>query len=155
MMAIARAVSVAVSCLLLSACARPEDPARVQLRARLKQDAPLSNDELGRTLDEVSRALAGKTVRFTQEAVTRDLDAPQREAVLGILTNRAGVFDEGVESAGGATLRVMNAPGRASNAELDAARRLFIDADTFLPRRFEFSSGVSSDEYAFDLVVQP
>ena len=150
-----RLVPLLLAGVVFSACGRPEDPARVGLRARLEQDAPLSNEELGRVLDEVGRTLAGKTVRIKEGGVTRELDEPQREAVLGILTYRAGVYDEGVRIAGGETLRVINAPGKASNAELDAIRRLLIDAGTLLPRRFEFTSGVGSDEYAFDLVVEP
>jgi len=141
--------------MMTSACGSPEDPARAELRARLKQTASMSKEELGRVLDEVGRGIQGKTVKLKQGNETRELDEQQREAVLGILTYRAGVFDEGMRTTDGATLRIINAPGKSSNAELDAARRLLIDADTLLPRRFEFISGVASDEYAFDLVVQP
>lgn len=154
-MAIMRVVSLLLLCLALSGCGQPEDPARAALRARLKQAAPLSSEELGRVLDEVDRGLAGKTIRVREDDVLQELVEPRRDAVLGILSYRAGVFDEGLRIAGGTTLRVINAPGRSSNAELDAARLLMIDADTLLPRRFEFTSGVASDEYAFDLVIQP
>jgi hypothetical protein len=148
-------VPVLLAGLALSTCAPPEDPARAELRARLKQSDSLSSEELGRVLDETGRTLDGKTIRIKLDGAVQDLVEPQREAVLGILTHRAGVFDEGVRMTDGATLRVINAPGRASNAELDAARRLLIDVETLLPRRFEFSSGVAADEYAFDLVIDP
>jgi hypothetical protein len=149
-----RAVPLAL-CLLLTACAKPEDPARVALRTRLKASATMSSDEIAGMFDQVGHALEGKTVRSRLSNVTQDLDAVQKEAALGMITNRVGVFDEGIRTLNGRTVRVMNAPGRPSNAELDAARHLMIDVETLLPYHFEFTSGVASDEYAFDLVVQP
>jgi hypothetical protein len=143
-----------VASLVISACGQREDPARVELRSRLKQDARLSNEDLGRELDEVSRTLAGKTVRFKQDSVTGTLNEEQRSVVLGMLTDRAGVYDEGVRTTGGATLRVINAPGRSLNSEYEATRRLLVDAETFLPRRFEFTYGVSGlGDYSFDLLI--
>jgi hypothetical protein len=155
MTALLRVTTLLLATIMIAACGRPEDPARVELRARLEQEATLSNEEIGHLLDEVGRSLAGKTVRIKEGSAPRELDEAQREVVLGMLTYRAGVFDEGLRTVDGAALRVLNAPGRASNAELDATRLLLIDVNTFLPRRFEFRSGVASDEYAFDLVVSP
>lgn len=150
----ARATVLLVICALLGSCQRPEDPARAALRARLKQPATLPADDLGRVLDEVSRGIEGKTVRIRQDQATRELDSEQRDAVLGMLTYRAGVFDEGLRTDDGATLRVINAPGKSSNAEIEASRRLLIDIETFQPRRFEFSYAFAGfGDYAYDLVV--
>jgi len=140
---------------LLTACGNPEDPARIQLRERLRQQAPLSHEEIASLLDEVHRTVGSGKVRATRGGATADMDERDHDVVLGMLTNHAGVFDEGLRTIENRTLRVVNAPGRPSNAELDAARHLFIDIATFLPAHFEFTSGVASDEFVVDLVVEP
>ena len=49
-----------------------------------------------------------------------------------------------------------NAPARSDNAEVEAARKLWIDVDTFLPRRFEFVYGVAGyGDYSLALSVGP
>jgi hypothetical protein len=139
----------------MSACGRPEDPARVELRERVKQDARLSNEELGRLLDEVGRTVQGKTFRIKDDAGTRDLTEDQRDVVFGMLTDRAGLYDEGPRLEAGTTVRVLNAPGVSSNAEIEASRRLWVDVETFLPRRFEFAYAFPGyGDYSFDLVVE-
>ena len=156
MAAVARFVPWLLAAVLISACAKPEDPARAALRARLKESASLSNEELGRALDEVGRGVEGKAVRMKQDMATPELNQEQREVVLGMLTNHVGVYDEGLRTEGGRTLRVLNAPGVSSNPEYSAARKLWIDVDTFLPRRFEFTYEFQGmGDYAFDLVVGP
>ncbi len=155
-MTISRIVPLLLACIVLSACGQPEDPARVELRARLKQSAQLSSEELARVLDEVGRTVADKPIRFKQDTVTGDLDQEQRAAVLGMLTERAGVFDEGLRTDGAISSRVLNGPDKSLNAEYTATRRLLIDVDTFVPRRFEFSHEVPGiGDYAFDLVIAP
>jgi hypothetical protein len=140
--------------LALSGCAR-EDPARAELRARLTQQPQLSSEELNRTLDEVKGTLEGKTVRFMRDGVEMTLDAQQREVALGMLTERAGVFDEGLRTAGDTTLRILNAPGRSLNAENVATRRLLVDVETFVPRRFEYSLEFPDPgTYELDLIVE-
>lgn len=140
--------------IVIAGCGEPEDPARVDLSARLRQDATLSAQDLGRALDEVSRSIAAKRVRINENAATRDLDQAQRDVVFGMLTNRSGVYDEGLRTSGGATVRVINAPGISLHHEYSAARRLLIDVETFLPRRFEFSYEFPGmGDYAFDLLV--
>ena len=143
-----------LAAILAGACAAPEDPARVELRARLQQQEKLSPEEIGRVFDEVSRSLEGKTLRIVQ-ASPGEIDAAGRDVVLGMLTERAGVFDEGLRTADGAALRVFNAPGRSATAEIEASRRLFVDVRSFLPRRFEFAHAFTSpDDYQFDLIVE-
>jgi hypothetical protein len=156
MTAAARIVPWLLAATLISACAKPEDPARAALRVRLKQSAPLSNADLGPALDEVGRSIAGRTVRAKTDTVTRELNREQLEVVLGMLTNHVGVYDEGLRTEGGTTLRVVNAPGVSASPEYSAARKLWIDVDTFLPRRFEFSYEFQGmGDYSFDLVVGP
>lgn len=138
---------VAISC-------TPEDPARVELRNRLKQQTVLTDDELGRVVTEVSKSIGDRPVRVAQDGATKDLDTSQRDVVLGMLTNRIGMYDEGLKEIGGRTLRVLNAPGLSNYMEYSATRRLLIDVETFLPQRFEFSYEFEGmGDYAFDLAV--
>lgn len=147
----------------MASCAPPEEPARIELRARLKQAAVLSEEELGRMLNEVDRSIGDKVVRFTRDAAAGEpgaaggeLNKEQREVVLGMLTNHNGVYDEGLSKAGDAPVRVFNAPGLSLHAEYSAARRLFVDLETFLPRRFEFKYEFEGmGDYSLELVVDP
>jgi len=147
-------VLVVGTTLALAACTT-EDPARVALRARLKEAPQMSQQDLGRALDEVAKGLAGKTLLVKVDAATKEMNQEQRDVVLGMLTDRIGVFDEGLRTDGGVTVRVLNAPGLSTNPEYSAARRLLIDVDTFVPRRFEFSYEFPGmGDYAFDLALK-
>ena len=149
-----RPISFVLTCLLISACGRPEDPARVELRARLKQNVQLSNEDLGRMLDEVRLAVAGNTFRIKEGAATKELDAEQRAVIFGMLTNSSGMYDEGLRLEAGGAFRVLNAPGSPLNSEIEGTRRLWIDVETFLPRRFDFAYAVPGfGDYSFELVV--
>jgi hypothetical protein len=137
-----------------AACGPREDPARAGLRARLEQPEPLSAEEIARVFDEVSRTLAGRTVGIVRGSTKSELKASDREVVLGMLTDRTGVFDEGLRS-GGRKARVFNAPGQSNNPEIEASRRLFVDVESFQPLRFEFAHAFASpDDYALDLTVE-
>jgi len=141
---------------LTAACGRAEDPARLALRDRLEQDAPLSDGDLGRLRAEVSRSMAGKTFLIKQGETTQALSEEQRAVVFGMLSEPAGMFDEGVRQESGATVRVLNAPGRSTSSEIEASRRLSIDVETFLPVHFQFAHAFPNPEdYSFDLVVSP
>ena len=147
-------VVILVATLIVTACTT-EDPARVALRARLKEPPQMSQQDLGRALDEVAKGLAGKTLLVKVDAATKEMNQEQRDVVLGMLTDRIGVFDEGLRTDGGVTVRVLNAPGLSTNPEYSAARRLLIDVDTFVPRRFEFSYEFPGmGDYAFDLALK-
>jgi hypothetical protein len=51
------------------------------------------------------------------------------------------------------TFRVLNAPGRSRDSEVEAARQLWVEVETFLPRRFQFTYAFPGyGDYAFDLV---
>ena len=51
-------------------------------------------------------------------------------------------------------MRVLNAPGISQYMEYSAMRRIMVDVETFLPRRFEFSYEFQGmGDYGFDLVV--
>jgi hypothetical protein len=148
------AVPLLLSGVLCAACGQSEDPARTALRQRLEQRDQLSRDELARAREEVGRAIAGRALRVREGDGIRELDEAQRLAVVGVLTDPLGVYDEGLREYAGSTFRVFNAPGISTNAEIEASRRLFIDLETFLPRRFEFAHAFPGyDDYAFDLVV--
>ena len=145
-----------LACVLLSACGRGEGPGAVALRPRLAQDARLSSEELDHLRDEIGRAIAGKTVRIKEGAAVRTMTEEERTVILGMLTEPAGMFDEGVRREGSVTVRVLNAPGRSLNSEIEATRRLSIDVQTLLPRRFQFAYAFPAyGDYAFDLIVDP
>jgi hypothetical protein len=102
--------------------------------------------------DEVNRTLQGRTVKIADGSTKREID---RELVLGMLTDRVGVFDEGLRSGGGRRARIFNAPGQSNNPEIEASRRLFVDLETFQPLRFEFAYAFTSpDDYSLDLTVE-
>jgi hypothetical protein len=149
-----RVVLALLTSIVIAACAR-EDPARTALRERLKQTTPLSNEELGRVRDEVGRAIADKHVRIKEGGATHEFDERQRYVVLGMLTEPAGMFDEGLRQEAGTTVRVLNSPGESDNAEIEASRRMWVDIETFLPVRFEFTYAFPGNgDYAYDLAVE-
>jgi hypothetical protein len=143
------------ACVAMAACGRPEDPARVALRERLRQKPQLSAEELARVRGEVSRAIEGRRVRIKAAEGAHEMDQEQRGVVLGMLTDPVGMFDEGPREEAGRMFRVLNAPGDSPNAEIEASRKLWIDLDTFQPSRFEFVYGIAGyGDYAFDLTVE-
>jgi len=149
-------VGVLLLVMAIAACVRPEDPVRAELRARLKLEDRLSNDELDRLRHEVSRAVAGKRFRIAEGETIRDLTDQEQGILLAMLDKPAGMFDEGLRRVGGATLRVLNAPGRSTHAEIEASQRLLVDVETFLPRRYQFDyASPDSDDFAVDLSVAP
>jgi len=150
-----RRIALVLICLIgFVACGPAENPERTALLARLGQEGQLSPEEIGRVFEQVDQALRGKTVRVARGATTTDLGATERDVVLGMLGDRAGVFDEGLRAGGGRRARVFNAPGLSNNPEIEATRRLFIDVETFLPLRFEFAYAFPSpDDYTLDLRV--
>ena len=139
----------------IACCTPAENPQRTELRTRLAQEGQLSQEEIGRVFEQVDQALQGKTVRVSRGATTpSELGAAEREVVLGMLRDRAGVFDEGLRRGGGRRARVFNAPGLSNNPEIEATRRLFVDVETFLPLRFEFAYAFPGpDDYTLDLMV--
>ena len=152
MIKFAKAIPLLVACLVVCSCGAREDPARGELRQRLRQSNQLSPEELGRFRAEITRTMAGKT--FSMQGSPQELDAEQRELVLGMLTEPAGMFDEGMKTQGEKTFRVLNAPAASNDAEVEAFRRLWIDIETFLPHRFELARSVGGYETTeFDLVV--
>jgi hypothetical protein len=139
-----------------SGCGRPEDPARVELRARLVLESQLSNEELARLRDEVSRTIAGRRFLVKQGDGTRELEPQQQRLLFEMLSEPAGMYDEGLRRETGVAVRVLNAPGRSTNAEIEASQRLFIDVETFLPRRYQFDYAFpSAEDFAVDLAVAP
>lgn len=150
----ARVASLLLTCLALVSCGRPEDPARTELRQRLTQKPSLSSEELARVRNEVGEAIVGKHIRIMEGEAAHELDEDQRTVVLGMLTNAAGMYDEGLRQESGTTFRILNAPGVSPHAEIEAARKLWIEVETFLPRRFDFVYAFPGyGDYSFNLAV--
>lgn len=145
--------SVCAIGLVVAACGSPQDTTLAELRDRLKQDARLSDAEVARVRDEVGKRVTGRTIRVKDGDDLRALDASQTELLLEVLTLPAGVYDEGVQREGGVTLRVLNGPARSDTAEIEAVQRLWINADTLLPVRYEHAYALPGygQERRFDL----
>jgi hypothetical protein len=154
MMRVVTASCLLLSSLAMSTCARTEDPARVQMRERLQQEARLSEEELARLCTAVARIVEGKSFRIKDSEAARELSPEQHDAVFGLLSNRAGLYDEGLRRDGGITYRVLNAPGRSNNAEIEATQRLWIDVATLLPLRYQFTYAFPGyGDYAYELIL--
>jgi hypothetical protein len=153
---LALAMMLTLATLAVSACAPPEDPARVELRDRLRQEARLSETEITRLTDEVAKSIDKKTVRITVHDGTLTPQGDRRAEVFSVLHDRTGVYDEGLKREGGTTYRILNGPGDSDNAEIEATQRLWVDIETLLPRRYEFTYAFQGyGDYAFDLAVEP
>ncbi len=125
------------------------------LRERASQEARLLDAELATFREEVARSIGGKKVSLSAVGMTRPLTEDERPMILGMLENPAGMFDEGLKTEDGVLLRVLNAPAESTNAEIEAARRLYVDVQTFLPKRFEFFHAFAGyEDYAFELTFE-
>lgn len=154
-----RAFHCVVLCLagafVAASCAPPEDPARAGLRDRLHQAEPLVGEELDRLRAEVTRTMTDQQFLVRDGDRTHALDADRHAVVFGMLTQPIGMFDEGLREEEGHAFRILNAPATSPSSEIDTARRLWIDVETFLPRRFEYTYGFPHPEnYTYDIVVQ-
>jgi hypothetical protein len=142
--------------LVAVACESKEDKARAEFQTRLKRQTRLTREDIAHLYDEIGRALAGKRLQARQGAVTRDFDDRQRAAILGMLSDPTIVGDYGVRTVNGVTMRGLDANGTPPTSEIDATQILWIDVDTFLPRRYEFSYAMSGlGDYAYDVAVIP
>jgi hypothetical protein len=139
-----------------ASCQSAEDKARVAFSARLKDRKQLTREELVRFYDEIGRALGRRKLLAKQGAVTRELDERQQAAVLGMLSEPTLVGDSGVRADGTRTLRGVNANGTPATSEIDATQTLWIDVDSFLPVRYEFTYAMAGlGDFAYDLIVAP
>ena len=150
-----RVLIAALACVTLSACATPEDPARVARRGLLTQETRLSAVDLDRFREAIRQSLTDARVRVNDGAGLRELSLDERQVVFGMLTDPAGMYDEGLRQDDGARARVLNAPGVSTDMEIEASRRLWVDVETFLPRRFDFTYAFAGHgDYSFQLVVE-
>jgi hypothetical protein len=137
-------------------CSAPEDPARVTLRERLRDERRLSDDELAQVRTVIAHAIDGKVVRAREGTETRELKGEERGEVFNMLEHPEGLFDEGLRRESDGLVRVLNAPGKSNNAEIEASQRLWIDVETLSPRRYLFQYAFPGyGDVAFDLIVQP
>ncbi len=141
--------------LLTVRCRSAEDIARDEFRARLKQDARLTTAEIQRLAGEVGRAIDRKALRMADGGITRTLESDQRDRVLAVLTDPSSVYDSGLRRAEQSILRGITGGATPLLSELDALQTLWIDVDTFHPRRYEFTySSPGFGDVAYDLRVE-
>jgi hypothetical protein len=139
---------------LSAACESPQAQARRELQTRLKQEARLTPEELRRWYEQIAPVIAGKTVQVREGAISRTLDNEQRLAVLGVLSDPDAVYDGGLRLEGNAMWRGLKAGATPVLSELDATQTLWIDVETFQPRRYEFEySSPGFGDYAYDLTL--
>ena len=126
------------------------------LRSRLQQEARLSDDEVRQLIEVVGRGVEGHDVLVKEGAATHALDAEQRKVVLSMLSDPAGVYDEGMRREGEVVSRVLNGPGLSNNAEIEAAQRLWVDIGTLLPHRYQFTYAFPGyGDYEYQLTIRP
>ena len=150
------AVAAAIA---MAGCAspEPEDPARAAVSDRLRQEAPLTTEELDHLRAEILRAIGDRT--FVIEGAVAEanptLTEERRRAVFQMLTEPAGLFDEGLRDENGTRLRILNAPGWAPTSEIDAARRLWINVDTLIPARIAYSYNFPhAENYTYEVEIR-
>jgi hypothetical protein len=140
---------------LLIACHPAEDPVRVSMRARLKQERRLTPGEIRALFDQIAQAIAAKKVSIKQGAIARELTADERISVLGMLSDPQSVYDEGLRHEGNSIWRGLTTGATPAMSELDAMQTLWIDVDSFVPSRYEFAySSPGFGDYAYDLIMQ-
>jgi hypothetical protein len=146
-----RAVWLLTAATSLAAC-QAEDPSRVAMRARLKQESRVTPEEVRGLFAQVAPVIAGKQVQVTQGALTRTLDDRERATVLGLLSDPGEVYDGGLRVDGKNVWRGLKTGGTPALSELDATQTLWIDVDSFVPRRYEFEySSPGFGDYAYEL----
>jgi len=154
-MSFARSVVVLVAVGLLAACRPAEDPARVAFRARLKQDARLTPDELRRLAAEAAQAVGEKALKVSKGGVVHVADKEQRLSILGVLADPGDAYEADVRRDGAIVLRGIASNITPALAEIDTVQTLWIDVDTFLPRRYEVTHSVPGfDDSSYDLIVE-
>ena len=142
--------------LAAAACQSPAERARAEFSVRLGQETRLTTDERSRLFTEIGRAIDGKTFRIKQGAVTRDLDKAQSEAVLGMLVEPDAVYDVGLRADGAAMLRGLESGATPVHSEVDAKQVLWIDIDTFVPKKYDFAYSMPGlGDVSYDLLVEP
>lgn len=141
---------------MAAACVATDDPARAGLRARLNQQARLTPEEIRRLFDQIAPAIADKKLSVREGALTRTLNDEQRTAVLGLLSDPGAVYDIGLKTDGKHAWRGLRTGGTTAMSELDAMQTLWIDIDSFVPRRYEYEySSPGFGDYAYDLTFAP
>lgn len=140
-------------CAVAAACESPEEAARARFQERLKAPATLTHPEVDQLVSYVLAAVGERPVRVREQGAVRALDAKGRGEVLTVLSGTVPVSDAGIRTADNRTLRGIEGPGTPTHSELDAAQTLWIDIDTFLPRRFELTYSLPGfGDYAHDIV---
>jgi hypothetical protein len=140
----------------ITACRSETDRMRGQFTDRLRQPAPLTPLELSHLIDESSRAMDGRQMRFVSRGVSHEPSEQERAALVTLLHGQISVEDGGVRDRNGAALRGVSGPATPVNSELEAIASVWVDVDTFLPRRYEFSYGQSgAGDYAYDITFPP
>jgi hypothetical protein len=72
--------------------------------------------------------------------------------VLGLLSDPGEVYDGGLRVDGKKVWRGLKTGATPALSELDATQTLWIDVDSFVPRRYEFEySSPGFGDYAYDL----
>lgn len=151
-----RAAWVVIAAVSVAGCRAGEDPARASMRARLKQEMRLTPAEVRELFAQVAPAIAGKQLRVTQGALSRTLEEQERTSVLGMLSDPGEVYDGGLKVDGKNVWRGLKTGGATVLSELDATQTLWIDVDSFVPRRYEFEySSPGFGDYAYDLTFVP
>jgi hypothetical protein len=139
-----------VVALVVGACDRDRP-----IKDRLRASEPLTEDDIARTLDAVGRAMSGKGPRVKQGALTRQLDERERAQLFNVLGDPRGLTDAGLRTIDSAMVRGVRAPATSPQSEIEATGTVWIDVNSLLPRRYEFTYATAGfGDTAFDLVFE-
>jgi hypothetical protein len=135
--------------LAAAVCGRDQDRS---IKDRLRASEPLTEDDIARTLEGVGRAMRGKGPRVRQGALTRQLDERERAQLFNVLGDPRGLTDAGLHTIDDAMVRGVRAPATSPQSEIDATGTVWIDVNSLLPRRYEFTYAAAGfGDTAFDL----
>lgn len=125
-----------VAAALAVACAHDPDAA---IKARAAAPSPFAEQEIAQLLEGSGRAMAGKTMRVRQGAVTRALTDRERQQIFDVLSDPRGLSDAGPTTIAGRPARGVRVQAASAQSEIEATSTVWIDATTLLPCRYDFA----------------
>lgn len=141
--------------LAATACAPREDPRATSIRNRLHHDAVIPHEQIVEVFQVVASAIAKRTMTATKAGIPIALEDNDRQEVLGMMIDPAGVYDAGLKRENGRTLRGFNAPATPTMSEIDASKTMWIDVETLRPARYDFEySAPGFGDYSYELTFR-
>lgn len=146
-------VCLAVHLTVVLGAASQNGPDPGQVRARLLDAKPLSEEEIGQTVEAVNARLGHRSFSVSDGTQSSQVDDRARAMLLLVLSGTVAVADLGLKATTGGTVRGLRSPATPPRSEVGANQILWIDVESLLPRRFEFLYDVPGmGDIAYDFV---